>query len=527
MIVDLFAGGGGASLGIRLALGRDPDIAVNHDPEAVALHRANHPNTQHLCGDVWDVRPRDVVNGRPVELLWASPDCTYHSKARGGKPFRDPESAEGRRGLAWVVTRWAHDVRPRVICLENVEEFADWGPLGADGRRDPARKGLTFRRFVGTLKSAGYVVEWRELRASDYGTPTIRKRLFLIARCDGLPIVWPAATHGRGLRPQRSAAECIDWSLSCPSIFERRRPLAEKTLARIARGIRRYVLEAGEPFLVAVTHRDHRVYPIGEPLRTVTGAHRGELALVSPTLVHSGNGERRGQAPRVYDIERPLTTVMAQGQKHGLVAAFLAKHYGGGPTKATGSALDEPVHTVTCQGQLSLIASTMVQLKGTSKEGRDLREPTPAICASGTHLAEVRAFLTQYNGESVGQQVQLPLGTVTTKDRFGIVTVHGEDWQIVDIGFRMLQPRELYRAQGFPDSYDIDVRIDQETADRLNEIARRLTAIDGVRRVPSKAGDPLTAEAKVRMCGNSVCPPLAAAIVRANVVAADEEIAAE
>jgi DNA (cytosine-5)-methyltransferase 1 len=504
LIVDLFAGGGGASLAIETALGRSPDIAVNHDPEAVAMHAANHPATRHLCGDVWDVRPRQVCDGRPVELLWASPDCTFHSKARGGKPFRDPKSAVGRRGLAWVVTRWARDVRPRVICLENVEEFEDWGPLGEDGRPDPARRGLTFRRWVGTLKAAGYAVEWRELRACDYGAPTSRKRLFLVARSDGLPIVWPLPTHGPGRIPYRTAAECIDWSIPCPSIFGRRKPLAEKTLRRIARGIRRFVLDAADPFIIPTTHGgDDRVHSIRDPLRTITSAHRGEHAIVAPTLVknmtnnvgqrtdaplstiltgnhhylvaptmvQTGYGEREGQAPRVLDLHKPLTTVVADGQKHALVSAFLAKHFGG--HEGPGSSLSLPFGTVTCRDHHAIVTASV----------------------QGDRRGEVRAFLTKYYGTSDGQQAQLPLGTVTTRDRFGIVIVRGEAYEISDIGMRMLQPRELFRAQGFPDSYVID-----------------------------PPDSPLSKTAQVRMCGNSVSPPPAVAILKANL--AREEVVA-
>ena len=245
IIVDNFAGGGGASLGIEQALGRSPDIAVNHDPEAVAMHAANHPTTQHLCGDVWEYDPVAVCGGRPVGLLWASPDCKHFSKAKGGKPVQ-----KKIRGLAWVVVRWAKTVRPRVIFLENVEEFQTWGPLTEAGMPDPAKKGLTFQRWMRELRACGYVVEMKQLRACAYGAPTTRKRLFVIARCDGQPIVWPEPTHGAGRIPYRTAAECIDWSIPIPSIFERARPLAENTMRRIARGIRRFVLEAERPFLV-------------------------------------------------------------------------------------------------------------------------------------------------------------------------------------------------------------------------------------------------------------------------------------
>jgi DNA (cytosine-5)-methyltransferase 1 len=490
-IVDNFAGGGGASTGIELALGRSPDIAVNHDPFAIAMHSVNHPSTHHLCGDVWDVDPVGVCKGEPVDLAWFSPDCKHHSKAKGGKP-RDSKI----RALAWVVVRWARAVKPRVIILENVEEFADWGPLDSDGYPDPKKKGWTFRRWWGSLKAAGYDVEMRELRACDYGAPTTRKRLFVIARCDGDPIVWPTPTHGPG-RPAawRTAAECIDWSLPCPSIFGRKKPLAEKTLRRIARGIQKFVIDNPRPFIVPTAHAgDARVHSIDEPLRTITGGRRGDHALVAPTLVQTGYGERpatatsKGQEPRILDLHAPLGTVVGCGQKHGLVAAFLAKHNGG--HEATGSRLDEPMHTVTAKDHHSLAAAYLMKYYGTGT-GVGVDKPAPTVTAGAEHLAQVRAFLARYNGDAIGQQAQLPLGAITTARRFGLVMVHGEPYAIADIGMRMLQPRELFRAQGFPDSYVID-------------------------RTPNNAA--LTKTVQIRCCGNSVCPPLAAALVRANVV---------
>lgn len=495
LIVDSFAGGGGASLGIEMALGRSPDIAVNHDPEAIAMHRANHPTTRHYCESVWDVSPRKVTEGKPVGLAWFSPDCKHFSKAKGGKPVD-----KNIRGLAWVVIRWARDVKPRVVILENVEEFQTWGPLLEDGTPCPARKGITFRRWLGELKGLGYQVEFRELRACDYGAPTTRKRLFLIARCDGQPIVWPEPTHGPGRSlPYRTAAECIDWSLECPSIFDRERPLAENTLRRIARGIQRYVIEAADPFIVPLTHHgERRVHPIGEPMPTVNGAHRGELALVSPSLIQTGYGEREGQSPRCLDIHQPLGTVVAGGAKHALVAAFLAKHY----TGVVGSQLSLPIDTVTSIDHHSLVTSNLIKLRGGLEThhttAQDIREPLPTITAGGTHLAEVRAFLIKYYGSDQDPQLALPLHTITTKDRFGLVTVHGEEYTIVDIGLRMLSPRELFRAQGFPDSYKINVEFE---------------------------GRSLSKTAQVRMCGNSVSPYAGAALVAANVGQVVEAIA--
>lgn len=490
LIVDSFAGGGGASTGIEMALGRSPDIAVNHDPEAIAMHLANHPDTLHYCESVWDVDPVKVCGRRPVGLAWFSPDCKHFSKAKGGKPV-----SKQIRGLAWVAVRWAKAVKPRVIILENVEEFADWGPVLPDGKPCPLRRGLTFRRFVKQLQNCGYDVDWQELRACDYGAPTIRKRLFLIARCDGLPIVWPQPTHGRGLLPYRTAAECIDWSIPCPSIFGREKPLAEATQRRIARGIKRYVIDAAEPFIVPVNHAgDARVHGIGEPMRTITGGARGGHALVEPFLVNTRNGERDGQAPRVRGLGDPFWTVTSQGSQQALCAAFLAKHYGGNETP--GWPLPQPVSTVTAQDHHALVTSNLVKFKGTAKDGQPVTEPLHTVQAGGWHYGEVRAFLMKYYGTDQDPRLTEPLHTIRTKDCFGLVTVQGEDYVIADIGMRMLQPRELFRAQGFPESYIIDCEFN---------------------------GKPLTKTAQIRMCGNSVCPPMAAAIVAANMGAEERE----
>ena len=420
LIVDNFAGGGGASLGIEMALGRSPDIAVNHDPKAVAMHAENHPGTRHLCESVWDVDPVEVTAGRRVALAWFSPDCTHFSKAKGGKPRN-----KNIRGLAWVVIRWAKAVKPRVIMLENVEEFRTWGPLLDDGMSCPERRGATFRRWIAELENCGYQVEVRELRACDYGAPTIRKRLFVIARCDGLPIVWPAKTHGEGLEPWRAAAECIQWEVPTVSIFDRKKPLVENTMKRIARGIQKFLIDDPHPFLA--------------PNR-----------LVSPTLIQTGYGERPGQAPRVPGLHRPLGTVVAGGCKHAPVSSFLAKHYGGNYSGA-GVSLAEPTHTVTAVD----------------------------------HHALVNAFLTKYYGTSTGQALPTPMHTVTSNHHLGLVTVRGEKYSVSDVGMRMLAPRELYRAQGFPDSYRIEFTINNK---------------------------PLTKGDQIRMCGNSVCPPIAAAL---------------
>jgi DNA (cytosine-5)-methyltransferase 1 len=527
LVIDLFAGGGGADAGIEQAIGRHVDIAINHDPEAIALHAANHPQTRHYVSDVSEVSPRVVTAGYPVGLLWASPDCTFHSKARGGKPFRDRNRARRRRGLAWVVCRWAREVRPRVICLENVEEFQHWGPLLDDGTPCSDRRGSTFRRWIAQLENLGYRVEWRELRACDYGAPTIRKRLFLVARCDGLPIVWPEPTHGkpdslpvrkRKLKPWRTAAECIDWSIPCPSIFERKKPLADATLRRIAKGVMRYVVEAAEPFIVSVTHQGgDRVEPISEPFRTVTGAQRGEKALVVPTLVELAHKDGKGRAgQRVHDVLTPLTTIHAGGGNHALVTAFLAKHFTGvvgsdlrdpigtvtsvdhhslvtamlvtNTTGHPGAPASEPLRTVTTGGHHALVTSNLVKLRGTNI-GQPVAEPLHTISAQGMHFAEVRAFLIAYYGTDQDPRLDEPMHTIPTHDRFGLVTVHGVDYAIVDIGLRMLTPRELYRAQGFGDDYIIDRGAD---------------------------GRSMTKTAQIRMVGNSVCPPIAQAIVAAN-----------
>lgn len=498
MIVDLFAGGGGASTGIERALGRSPDIAVNHDDDALACHAMNHPQTLHLQRNVWQVDPLDYVNGRSVGLLWLSPDCKHFSKAKGAAPVK-----RNIRDLAWVGLVWAKRARPRVIILENVEEFQTWGPVLIDGTPCPDRKGETFKQFVREMKRLGYKVEWRELRACDYGAPTIRKRLFLIARRDGLPIVWPDATHGAPndlsviagrKRLWRTAADCIDWSIPCPSIFLSReegraigvnRPLVDATMARIARGVKRYVIDAAEPFIVPVTHQgDARVHSIHEPMRTQTTANRGEHALVTPMLVSVAHGDSGGR--REYPIDAPIGTQLAANQ-HAVVAAFLAQHN----TGVVGRAAPEPLSTQTSiPTHQAIVAATLVNMKGSDNRGGwPIGAPMPTICAGGQHVAEVRAFLIKYYGTDQAPELREPMHTDTTKDRFGLVMVHGAPYEIVDIGMRMLTPRERFRAQGFPESYIIDRRPD---------------------------GAALTKTAQGRLCGNSVCPDVADALVSAN-----------
>lgn len=444
IIVDNFAGGGGASTGIEIATGYSVDIAINHDPEAIRMHKSNHPNTKHYCEDVWQVDPIKVCKGNPVALSWFSPDCKHFSKAKGGKP-----KDKFIRGLAWVACRWAGLVRPRVIMLENVEEFKTWGPLNRGHRPIKAKQGVTFRRFVQQLEDLGYEVQFRELVAADYGAPTMRKRFFLIARCDGRPIVWPEPTHGPVdseavkaglLKPYVGAYTQIDFSRPCPSIFDTSeeikekygiravRPLAPKTMDRIARGLKKFVLDNPDPFVVK------------------DGEKKTAYALIQ---YHSETtmDEVRGQT-----ITDPIMTVDSSN-RYGLVASFLSKFYKSG----TGQDLREPLHTVT---------------------------------TSPGHFGEVRDFLIKYYGQGTGQDIKDPLDTVTAQDRFGLVTIYDTDYKIVDIGLRMLEPRELYGCQGFPEDYIID---------------------------HDHTGKSYSRSEQVKRCGNAVCPPIPAALVRANL----------
>ena len=513
--VDLFAGGGGASIGTEAAMGEPVTIAINHDQVAIAVHTDNHPATEHYTADVWEVEPAEAVRGRRVRHLHASPDCKDFSRAKGGKPKN-----QKIRSLAWVVVAWATRTLPDVITLENVPEFVEWGPLHAPGTfrvgsafltltacpscgwsnfdsvkthskrcgaqyvgdtRIESRKGETFKRWCRKLEDLGYRIEHRVMHAHHYGAPTSRKRFFLVARRDGWPIVWPAPTHGAGLIPYRTAAECIDWSIPCPSIFERKKPLARKTLARIAAGIKRFVLDNPRPFIVPVNHGggEDRAESIDRPLTTVTAARRGH-ALVAPSLIQTSYGERKGQAPRVLDLHKPLGTIVGGGQKHALVAAFLAQHNLG----QVGHVLEKPLPTVTAIDSKAL-ATCHLEVMRNNAEGRPVTEPVPTITAGGNHIAEVRAFLVSYFGSAadIGQDVNAPLRT--TRDRFGLVTVNGTDYVIADIGMRMLEPHELLRAQfgRFAPAYKLD-----------------------------KA---TTKKDQVRLIGNSVCPELQEAIVAA------------
>ena len=519
LVVDNFAGGGGASTGIEMATGISVDIAINHDPEAIRMHRTNHPDTKHYCENVWLVDPVEACGGHPVALAWFSPDCKHFSKAKGGKP-KDKKI----RGLAWVALRWAGLVRPEVIMLENVEEFKTWGPLNRRHHPVRSKKGKTFEKFVQQLQDLGYDVEYRELVAADYGAPTMRKRFFLVAqigrascRCDGKKIVWPEPTHrpsgSREVRegvsePYAGAYTQIDFSLPCPSIFDTAeeirekygiravRPLAPKTMERIARGLKKFVLENEEPFIVQVNNGEkaapyvmcNNENNVGagteEPLPTVTTGNRNFL--VAPALIqyHSEtrNGEVRGQ-----QLQEPVMTVDGSN-RYALVASFLQKYYGGGYA-GCGAGADGPLPTVTSVDHNSLCVATLIQMNNHC-DGRDMEEPLPTITAGNGHFGEVRAFLIKYYGKGDGQDIKNPIDTVTANDRFGLVTVAGVDYRIVDIGLRMLEPKELYGCQGFPDDYIIDRDYTGRTYPRSEQ---------------------------VRRCGNAVCPPVAEALVRANL----------
>lgn len=613
IIVDNFAGGGGASTGIELAIGCSVDIAINHDENAVAMHTTNHPNTLHYCESVFDVDPVAATAGRPVGLAWFSPDCRHFSKAKGSKPVE-----KEIRGLAWIVIRWALAVRPRVMMLENVEEFKTWGPLivSADGgqRPDPERAGETFEAFCGMLSGGipighpalvecceflgiatdgdlarqltvglGYAVDHRELRACDFGAPTIRKRFFMVMRCDGVSVTWPEPTHGDPKSPAvqagrlttwRTAAECIDWNIAAPSIFNRKKPLAENTLKRIARGIQRFVLDNPTPFIVKCNHTTtkgkydcFRGQSLAEPLQTITKTHgyaiavphltkfrtgatgqevtepvptvtagtskrpggnghalglveaaltpyiarqfgssvghradepsatitaggRGKSQLVTPTLIQMGYGERPVQEPRVLQLNNPLGTVTAGGNKFATVSAFLAKHYGGN-YKGAGVGMDEPMHSVTTIDHHAAITSHLMMLRGTCRDGRVVDAPAPGLTAGGLHVGEVKTTLAMEGYNEARAQMALEfLQEYCGSDSTGLVTIDGMIYRIVDIGMRMLQPHELYRAQGFPEWYIID------------------RDYRGVKYAKDK---------QVSRCGNAVPPPFAEALVKANL----------
>lgn len=538
IIVDLFAGGGGASTGLEIGLQRPVTIAINHNPKAISMHTVNHPHAEHFVQDVFAVDPRTATRGRPVGWLHASPDCTHHSQAAGGQPRK-----KEIRDLSWVVLRWAGTVRPRVISMENVKQIRQWGPLiakrdaatgrvikldrtvAAPGERvpreqqylvpDPKRRGRTWRHFIDALQRLGYVVEHRIIKAADHGAPTTRERLFLLARCDGQPIVWPAPTHaekpGRTLKRWRTAAECIDWSIPCPSIFTRKKPLADATMRRIATGIRREVLGRKHPFLVEIANWSRNgVHATDQPLNTVTAWPRGgAFSVVSPTLVKFRFDAAGGA------IDQPLPTITSGGNcarpagaahAMGIATAFLAQMNGGFNVTHSRDCR-EPLSTITNTGsQQQLVTAHLAHLRNNC-DGRDCRDPLQTISAGGQHHAivectlspeheagatRVAAFLMRYYSEG-GQWGSLhdPLATVTTKDRVALVTVtiQGAPYVIVDIGLRMLKPRELFRAQGFPDTYVIEY---------------------------GAAGEKFSASDQVHFVGNSVSPPPMAAIAAAN-----------
>lgn len=584
IVVDLFAGGGGASTALEQALGRPVDIAINHNPWAVSMHAANHPLTTHLCQDVWEADPRIECAGKAVGWLHASPDCTHFSQAKGGQP-----RSRATRSLSWVVLRWAGTVRPRIISLENVKEILKWGPLVAkrdkatgrvfklDGTLaeprervaidqqflipDKRHAGRTWKHFVRALHRIGYVVEWRRLKACDYGAGTSRERLFLCARRDGEPVQWPAPSHGPGApQPHVPAAACIDWTIPCPSIFTRKKPLADATLRRIARGVKRYVVDAADPFIVGtvapvvtehanstnarswradeplrtqcanvkgghfalaapvlapLTHQgSDRCNDPTEPLRTITGANRGEIALAAATLVQTGYGERDGQEPRALDLKKPLGTVVAGGVKHALASAALVKFRG----SSDGAAITEPLPVITsgagaarpagaahALGMLTAFLAGVGGRAGDSEPrsvaGQFYTATSKADCAvvectlAPEHEAgalRVAAFLVNYYGNGQALDPCDPLDTITTRDRLALVTVHvrGVPYVIVDIGLRMLKPHELFAAQGFPRDYIID-----RTAD----------------------GRAVSVSRSVAMVGNSVSPPPLRAIAEANL----------
>lgn len=568
IIVDNFAGGGGASTGIELAIGRPVDIAINHDPAAIAMHKANHPFTEHYCESVWDVNPEEVCRGRKVALMWLSPDCKHFSKAKGGKPVE-----KHIRGLAWIAVRWAAIVKPRVIILENVEEFKTWGRIDRNtGKPDVAHKGETFRSFVNALKHHGYAVEWRELRACDYGAPTSRKRLVLIARCDGKPIVFPKPTHGkgRGLKPYRTAAEIIDWTLPCPSIFARQKPLVEATLRRIARGLNKFVIRAEKPFIVPIcygeregqkprvqdidepvsmvvsTVKQNMVEPYltkfndvskgqaidtpldtimagatrfakvdsvltpfveqanfdntpisaAEPLSTATGVNKHRLVTpkLSPFVEQAFGGTYEGNGA---NADSPLPTVTATDHNR-LVSAYISKYYGG-TYDGAGSGADEPLHTVTVEERHAVAGAFLSHFyKGNgSTQGSATNEPVPTVMGNNKasvvmakltpadfernelgHWAEIREILNKYAGYALAD------------DEILLIDINDNFYFLSDIGMRMLTPRELYLAQGFPSDYQIEFDYN---------------------------GKPYSKKEQVARCGNAVCPPLAEAVVRANL----------
>ena len=586
MLVDNFAGGGGASTGIELATGRIVNIAVNHDRAAIEMHERNHPYTEHFCEDVWQIDPKKVTGGRPVAIVWGSPDCTHFSKAKGGTPV-----SKKVRGLAWVLCKWAGTVKPRVIIMENVEEFMTWGPvipMRKNGRclkkvyekgkkkpklvvaekgevltedqqvfiPDKERAGQTFNRFVGQLRALGYEVAWKVMRACDYGAPTSRKRFFLIARRDGQPIVFPKPTHGegKGLKPFRTAAECIDWSIPGKSIFGRKKPLSVNTMKRIARGLDKFVIKSPKPFIMC-NNTNNVPHGVDEPMPTVTTGVRNYIC--TPSLVQY-HGEQSEKEVRGQRIDKPLNTIDTRN-RYGISSAFLSKYYSG--EKQSGADVQEPMPTVTAIDHNALVGVCLSSRYGDGSDGRgqELDKPMPTVTGTNhSHLLGAN-LIKYYSGEEQAQSVNAPLHTITTEPRFYLASSHictfrkntdGQDvrqplttvttkehhaeirtylakltgnetelglWNevrkllneyagysiaddeilILDIGgvphyisdvtMRMLEPKELAKAQGFPDDYVLQV------------------------------SDSYSKSAQIARIGNSVCPVMAEVLVRANL----------
>ena len=530
LVVDFFCGGGGAGTGLEMGLGRKVDVAKNHSAAAISMHTANHPHARHFQTDVFEGDPDEECQGRPVGWFHMSPDCTHHSQAAGGQPRK-----REIRNLSWIGLKWAGMKKPRVISLENVKQILQWGPLiakrdkstgrvmkldgtvAAPGERvpvqqqflvpDPKRRGITWRRFVQLLEGMGYQVEWRVIKACDFGAPTSRERLFMIARCDGQPIVWPAPTHAKNPDKDQqkwsTAADCIDWRLPSKSIFGRKKPLADATLRRVAKGMKKFALDTPTPFIVPIANwSGERVQQLAEPLRTITAWPRGgTFAMASPVMV--GVGGRAGQT-ETRSSNDPMYTITAKADTTPFMA-FIEQANGGFNT-TPGRSVDAPMSTVTNTGsQQRLVTASLATLRRNCT-GLAVDEPVPTMTAGGEHHAlveyklspeheegalRVAAFLISYYGTENVSGCDTPAPTVTTKDRLGLVTVlvKGTPYVIVDICLRMLQPHELYRAQGFPTSYKIDKGAD---------------------------GKPFTKTEQVHMCGNSVSPPPMAALARAN-----------
>lgn len=598
LIVDNFAGGGGASTGIELALGQPVDIAINHDENAILMHEFNHPFTHHIRNDVFAVDPDEVTDGRPVGLAWFSPDCTHFSKAKGGKPKK-----KEIRDLAWVVIKWAKAVKPRIIMLENVEEFKTWGPLDADGYPIKELAGETFNEWMNELKELGYVVEVKELRACDYGAPTTRKRLFIVARSDGQPIVWPEPTHGNGpgLIPYRTAAEIIDWSVKGKSIFNRKKPLVKATLRRVTRGIDRFVIKNPKPFILQyhseTSEKSLRAYDINEPLLTIDGSNRFALTsptimryfsdkrdyngglngkskpvnfplntitsfgggnlvtpimaqigqvgfksdrlrdikeplstvvsknehllvtpvmavnmtnhpggkadeplktilsnnhhcVISPSIIPIGYGEAPKQLPRVNDLKEPLGTVVSSA-KHHIVIPHIVKHFSGSGVK--GSGIDEPLPTITSIDHNGLVSAIMSNYYGNGHNASAADEPLKTVIAREIS-AVVKIHFRKVSDSNIGnwplirELLNEHAGYTLADDEIIVFEVNGIEYIMVDIEMRMLLPKELYAAQGFPSDYNYH--------------------LDGK----------MSKTEQIKKCGNAVCPPLSYALARANCV---------